>query len=210
MRSPHALDAFVIDGIRHNMPFLSALMQHPRWRSGRLSTGFIAEEFPKGFPRVPTKARWPDDSPRSSPLIDHIYGERKRQISGPVERPSGDARAPPRGLARSRRRSARDRAQGEAIVVRFSRPTARLGRTSGDVALEAGRADLAGHDRQASIAVQVRAIPNGLRLAHQGVRFRPTSTPKRGRIGAANAGEVDADTGKKLLCPMPGLVIRWT
>jgi len=44
-----ALDAFYIDGIRHNIPFLSALMHHPRWREGNLSTGFIAEEFPKGF-----------------------------------------------------------------------------------------------------------------------------------------------------------------
>src|SRR5262252_5928544 len=44
-----ALDAFYIDGIRHNVPFLSALMQHKRWQEGRLSTGFIAEEFPGGF-----------------------------------------------------------------------------------------------------------------------------------------------------------------
>src|SRR6201747_375814 len=49
-----ALDSFYIDGIRHNIPFLSALMLHPRWREGNLSTGFIAEEFPKGFAvRVP-------------------------------------------------------------------------------------------------------------------------------------------------------------
>ncbi len=49
-----ALDAFYIDGIRHNVPFLSAVMQHPRWKEGRLSTGFIAEEFPDGFaPRAP-------------------------------------------------------------------------------------------------------------------------------------------------------------
>src|SRR5690606_37368084 len=41
-----ALDAFTIDGIRHNIPFLSALMRHPRWREGRLATGFLAEEFP--------------------------------------------------------------------------------------------------------------------------------------------------------------------
>src|SRR6476620_32413 len=40
-----ALDAFVIDGVEHNIPFLAALMQHPRWREGRLSTGFIAEEY---------------------------------------------------------------------------------------------------------------------------------------------------------------------
>ena len=39
-----ALDAFAIDGIRHNIPFLTALMAHPRWRAGKLSTGFIAEE----------------------------------------------------------------------------------------------------------------------------------------------------------------------
>ena len=44
-----ALDAFVVDGIEHNIPFLSALMAHPRWREGRLSTAFIAEEYPDGF-----------------------------------------------------------------------------------------------------------------------------------------------------------------
>ncbi len=47
-----ALDGFTLDGIRHNIPFLSALMAHPRWREGRLSTGFIAEEFPGGFQGV--------------------------------------------------------------------------------------------------------------------------------------------------------------
>src|SRR5271154_2412785 len=44
-----ALDAFSIEGVRHNIPFLASLMQHPRWREGRLSTGFIAEEYPDGF-----------------------------------------------------------------------------------------------------------------------------------------------------------------
>ena len=44
-----ALDQTMIDGIAHNQPFLSALMDHPRWQEGRLSTGFIAEEYPDGF-----------------------------------------------------------------------------------------------------------------------------------------------------------------
>jgi len=47
-----ALDEFVVDGIEHNIPFLAALMRHPRWREGRLSTGFIAEEYPDGFAPV--------------------------------------------------------------------------------------------------------------------------------------------------------------
>ena len=42
-----ALDAFAIDGFRHNIPFLAVLMRNERWREGRLSTKFIAEEFPE-------------------------------------------------------------------------------------------------------------------------------------------------------------------
>ena len=44
-----ALDAFAIDGFRNNILFLSALMQHKRWQAGKLSTAFLAEEFPDGF-----------------------------------------------------------------------------------------------------------------------------------------------------------------
>jgi len=48
-----ALDRFEIDGIGHNIDFLSALMQHPRFRAGALTTGFIAEEYPEGFHGAP-------------------------------------------------------------------------------------------------------------------------------------------------------------
>jgi propionyl-CoA carboxylase alpha chain len=48
-----ALDSFVIEGIGHNVDFLSALMQHPRFRSGEITTGFIAEEYPEGFQGAP-------------------------------------------------------------------------------------------------------------------------------------------------------------
>src|SRR6187200_2033457 len=77
-----ALDAFYVEGIRHNIPFLSALMHHPRWREGRLSTGFIAEEFPKGFAvRVP-EGEVARRLAAVAAAIDHVLGERKRQISG--------------------------------------------------------------------------------------------------------------------------------
>ncbi len=44
-----ALDMFEIEGLGHNIDFVSAIMQHPRFRSGELTTGFIAEEYPEGF-----------------------------------------------------------------------------------------------------------------------------------------------------------------
>ncbi len=48
-----ALDSFEIEGVGHNIDFLSAIMQHPRFRSGEITTGFIAEEYPDGFKGAP-------------------------------------------------------------------------------------------------------------------------------------------------------------
>jgi propionyl-CoA carboxylase alpha chain len=48
-RMEDALDAYVVRGVGHNIPFLSALVRHPRFKAGKLTTGFIAEEFPGGF-----------------------------------------------------------------------------------------------------------------------------------------------------------------
>ncbi len=48
-RMRDALDRFYIRGIEHNIPFLAALMRHPRFVSGELTTAFIDEEFPDGF-----------------------------------------------------------------------------------------------------------------------------------------------------------------
>src|SRR5271154_6914509 len=86
-----ALDAFYVDGIRHNIPFLSALMNHPRWREGNLSTGFIAAEFPRGVAARAPEGEVAQRLAAVGAAIDHVLGERKRQISGqligrPVQR----------------------------------------------------------------------------------------------------------------------------
>src|SRR6516165_2505594 len=77
-----ALDAFYIDGIRHNIAFLAALMQHPRWLAGRLSTGFIAEEFPDGFSSDAPAGATAQAIAAVAAAVDHVLGERKRRISG--------------------------------------------------------------------------------------------------------------------------------
>ena len=149
-----ALDAFVIDGIRHNIPFLAALMQHPRWRAGKLSTGFIAEEFPDGFqPHRAARARRAQLLAAVAAAIDHVLGERKRQISGQMTGRDGDARAPPRasGSATDESRSLDVGARGRrAIAVarrRSATATSEPARVA-DVGLEAGRSGLDRHDRR--------------------------------------------------------------
>lgn len=204
-----ALDAFYIDGIRHNIPFLSALMNHPRWREGNLSTGFIAEEFPKGFgPRTP-EGETAHRIAAVGAAVDHILGERKRQISGQLNG---------RAVSRERRRSvwldrnevqldvARD---GEGIVIRLIAADGNLGQPvtllsnwkPGDPVWQG---TIAGHP----VAVQVRPMPNGFRLAYQGYEL-PVQVFTETEATAARLMPVTsaADTGKKVLCPMPGLVI---
>jgi propionyl-CoA carboxylase alpha chain len=184
-------------------------MLHPRWREGNLSTGFIAEEFPKGFAVRTPEGEVARRLAAVGAAIDHVLGERKRQISGQL---TG------RPVQRERRRAVwLDRAEialdiardADGIAVRFVGADGALGNahhlaspwTPGDPVWQ-GTID--GHP----VAMQVRPIPNGFRLAHQGyevaVNVFTESEATAARLMPVGA---KADSGKKLLCPMPGLVV---
>src|SRR5450759_3244048 len=223
-----ALDAFVIDGIRHNIPFLAAVMAHPRWRAGKLSTGFIAEEFPEGFhPHEP-------EGERAKVLavvavaIDHVLGQRKRKISGQM------------GGKSVTRDSLRTVSFGDKTYTvevgsdhlrfgdgeRGDRPPAvnsltlsyRVGRgASGNIPAQTvilaprwkpGEPLWTGTVDGHAVAVQVRNLPNGFALAYRGVETKAYVYTER-EAGYARLMPVKQapDTGKHVLCPMPGLVI---
>jgi propionyl-CoA carboxylase alpha chain len=76
-----ALDQFVIDGISDNVDFLSALMQHPRFRSGDITTGFIAEEYPEGFEGAPADEQLLADVAVIAGMASVITDERALDIS---------------------------------------------------------------------------------------------------------------------------------
>jgi propionyl-CoA carboxylase alpha chain len=204
-----ALDAFYVDGIRHNIPFLSALMNHPRWREGKLSTGFIAEEFPNGFSARPPEGEVARRLAAVGAAIDHVLGERKRQISGQMNG---------RLVQRERRRAVwldRDEIaldvarEADCITVRFIGADGLPGNPHNLVsAWTPGEPVWQGTIDGHFVAMQVRAIPNGIRLAHQGfdvaVNVFTESEAAAARLMPVTSA---ADTGKKLLCPMPGLVV---
>ncbi|HEY6662756.1 MAG TPA: acetyl/propionyl/methylcrotonyl-CoA carboxylase subunit alpha [Sphingomicrobium sp.] len=77
-----ALDQFVIDGISDNVDFLSALMQHPRFRKGDLATDFIAEEYPEGFAGAPADAQLIEDLAVIAGMVATITDERAAEIDG--------------------------------------------------------------------------------------------------------------------------------
>ena len=120
-----ALDAFQIDGLGHNIDFLSALMQHPRFRAGDLTTGFIAEEYPEGFHGAPADAELLADL-----AVDRRAGRAWRRMprrrgQRPAERQCA-ARGP--GRPHRRRRASRSASSVRRRPARLS--STRAGRTS--------------------------------------------------------------------------------
>jgi len=82
-----ALDQFVIDGISDNVDFLSALMQHPRFRNGDLATDFIADEYPDGFDGAPADVQLIEDLTAIAGMVAVITDERAAEIDGQLGPP---------------------------------------------------------------------------------------------------------------------------
>jgi propionyl-CoA carboxylase alpha chain len=199
-----ALDAFVIDGIRHNIPFLAALMQHPRWREGRLSTGFIAEEFPDGFHPLIAKGDTELRLAVAAAHIDHTLNERKRHISGQLREPEQMRFELKRVVAMDKSRIELEidpKKDGLSIVFADGRRVAvHSNWTPGDP-LWRGTVD------GVEIAVQARPILNGYALSHAGVAVDArVYTRREAQLAALMIERKGVDGSRFLLCPMPGLV----
>jgi propionyl-CoA carboxylase alpha chain len=202
-----ALDAFYIDGIRHNIPFLSAVMHNPRWRAGALSTGFIAEEFPNGFHPIVPQGEQARLIAAVAAAIDHVIGERKRRISGQM---GG------RVVTRQRRRAVwlgdvemalSVVREAGGIAVRFIENGAEGPARILTSAWKPGEPVWTGTVHGAPVAVQVRPILNGFLLAHGGVETRAfVYTEREAAAARLMPNKPPSDSSKKLLCPMPGLV----
>ena len=77
-----ALDAFEVEGIGHNLPFLSAVMDHPRFASGNITTAFIEEEYPDGFSGVEPDADTTRMLAAIVAVVNMISQLRRTRISG--------------------------------------------------------------------------------------------------------------------------------
>jgi propionyl-CoA carboxylase alpha chain len=207
-----ALDAFAIEGIRHNISFLSALMQHARWQAGKLSTAFLAEEFPKGFQPLAPEGETAHLLAAVAAAIDHVLGERKRRISG---------QASGRLVTREHLRMVRlgdseialDIARdGETLAVRFVADAGKKSKPAAAHVLASvwkpGDPVWSGTFDGGPIAVQVRPVANGFDLSHRGVETRAyVYTEREAAAARLMPAKKVADSGKAVRCPMPGLVV---
>lgn len=198
-----ALDDFEIEGIGHNLPFLSAMMQHPRFRSGDMTTAFIAEEFPDGFAGVEPDALALRRLGSVATFINHVLRCRAAEISGTI----GNHK-------RVVGRSWGVTLAGQSFAVTLERAATGATVTFADGAKTTVEGDWRpgrGHAHFVVdgmvMGVKVSVSGNRLRLRWRGMDVvADVREPRVAKLAMLMPVKRPPDTSKMLLCPMPGIV----
>ena len=193
-----ALDAFEIEGLGHNVDFLSAIMQHPRFRSGELTTGFIAEEYPDGFHGAPASAELKRNLAAIAGFIASARADRARQVdgqlAGPLEPPYGWS-VKIDGTVHAVELSEED------ITVDGEPVDFELEYTPGDHLVEAEFDDEV-------LAVKIEPTRSGLKMTTRGAIHAVQILPARiAHLTQHMIEKTPPDLSRFLICPMPGLLV---
>ena len=199
-----ALDAFEVEGIGHNLPFLSAVMDHPRFIKGDITTAFIAEEYPDGFQGV-TPA--PDEVRRiaaTAAAMHRIAEIRRTRITGRLgnhERHIGSNWVAFVGKEEIKVHIIAD---PEGADVTIDGQTMRV---EGDWRPGMSLARLTVDSEP--LVIKVDRIPAGYRMRTRGADLKVlVRRPRTAELTRLMPEKAPPDTSKYLLCPMPGLVVK--
>ena len=200
-----ALDAFELEGIGHNLPFLSAVMDHPRFVSGEISTAFIEEEYPDGFQGATLDTALLRRVAAAACAMHRVSEVRRSRISGRIDN--------------HERKVGNDwvvNLQGAKFAVQIAADA-----SGADVGFDDGTrlrvtADWKPGQPLACLIVdgsplvmKVAKIPGGFRLRLRGADLKVhVRTPRQAELAALMPEKLPPDTSRFLLCPMPGLVVK--
>ena len=196
-RQIEALDSFAIEGIGHNVDFLSALMQHPRFRAGELTTGFIAEEYPEGFLGAPADEGLTRALAAAAAGMSFSEAARAREISGQLGEPIP---VPCDWVVRIAGREHLVHLQDGGALVDGELVEGRLDWEPGDRSARASAGNL-------SLTMGVVRRTGGWRLTTRGASHLVQVLPAHvAELSRFMIEKVPPDLSKFLICPMPGLL----
>ncbi len=200
-----ALDGFEVEGIGHNLPFLSAVMEHERFVSGNITTAFIAEEYPEGFGGATLPADAAQRVAAAAAAMYRVAEIRRTRVSGRMdnhERRVGSdwvvrllGQEYPITIAADHEGSTLSFADGAVMRVTSDwTPGDQLARLTVD---------------GAPLVLKVGKIPGGFRIRTRGADLKVhVRTPRQAELARLMPEKLPPDTSKFLLCPMPGLIVR--
>ncbi|WP_397602918.1 biotin carboxylase N-terminal domain-containing protein [Sphingorhabdus sp.] len=215
-----ALDRFEIEGLGHNIDFVSAIMQHPRFRSGELTTGFIAEEYPDGFQGAPADAELIKSLAAIAGFVATAEADRARHVDGQlgdtldpparwqvsigeavhhIEMVNGDIHVDGAPFDLSMEYDPGDR----LIEAEISVPQRRLG-ASPDPS-DSGPRPSPGNTME--LAVKITKTRTGFHLTTRGATHVARVLPGHiAHLATHMIEKIPPDLSKFLICPMPGLL----
>ncbi|WP_323006396.1 acetyl/propionyl/methylcrotonyl-CoA carboxylase subunit alpha [Pseudorhodobacter sp.] len=200
-----ALDTFEVEGIGHNLPFCSAVMDHPRFVSGDITTAFIAEEYPEGFVGVDLEAGLTSRVVAAAAAMNRVAEIRRARISGTMDN--------------HERKVGSDwnvTLQGQSFDVTIAADRAGSTIRFADGAEMRVESDWTPGQPLACLTVdgaplvmKVGKMPGGFRLRLRGADFTcHVRTPRQAELAGLMLQKQAPDTSKFLLCPMPGLIVK--
>lgn len=192
-----ALDRFEIEGLGHNIDFVSAIMQHPRFRSGELTTGFIAEEYPDGFHGAAADAGLIKSLAAIAGFIATAEADRARQVDGQL----GGTLPPPSRWQVKIGDAVHDiEMEDGAIIVDGEEFALSMEYVPGDRLVEAEVGD-------EELAVKVVKTRTGFKLTTRGASHVARVLPGHiAHLASHMIEKIPPDLSKYLICPMPGLI----
>jgi len=199
-----ALDAFQINGVSDNIDFLSALLQHPRFRAGELTTGFIAEEYPEGFHGAPADEQLLADLAALGAIVELTYETRAALIDGQLGEPVfPEATQIVRIGKQEHTVTVAPYDGGNLAIVNDNEAVDVVGDWApGNKLLVA---DMDGRGR----IVQVAKMGRGWLLTTRGQRHKVQVMPRHvAELAHHMIEKVPPDLSRFLLAPMPGLLTR--
>lgn len=198
-----ALDDFEVEGIGHNLPFLSAVMGQERFRSGRLTTAYIAEEFPEGFSGVLPDQAVVRKLVAVAVLVNQVLQQRAVEISGTI----GNHRR-----VVGREWVATLAGFEEAVTLETSTDgtsiifadATRISVASGWLP---GQSHAVFHLDGEGMGIKLNLVGSAIRLRWRGMDVTArVRSPRIAELARLMPKKAPPDTSKMLLCPMPGVI----
>ena len=200
-----ALDRFEVEGIGHNLPFLSAVMDHPKFVKGDMTTAFIAEEYPDGFEGVILDEAALKSIAASCAAMNRVAEIRRTKVSGRLdnhERKVGDDWVVTLHGISFRVKIDAD-PKGSDVVFEDGVSL----RVSGDWTPGKTLADMTVNGE--TLVMKIGKISGGFRVRSRGADLKVhVRTPRQAELAGWMIEKLPPDTSRLLLCPMPGMIVK--
>ncbi|WP_264210236.1 acetyl-CoA carboxylase biotin carboxylase subunit [Leisingera thetidis] len=200
-----ALDSFEVEGIGHNLPFLSAVMDHPIFIDGTMTTAFIEEQYPEGFAGVELPEADLRKIAASCAAMHRVAEIRRTRVSGRMDNHERKVGTDWVVSLQDQSYSVVVDADREGATVRFDDGAALRVTSDWTPGDQLATLDVNGE----TLVLKTGKVTQGFRIRSRGADLKVhVRTPRQAELAELMPEKQAPDTSRMLLCPMPGLIVK--